>query len=64
MISPFYLCVSKSFEIAYRNADKDVQDEIMSESRYSTLRTLVLLKTKVHSFAKKVFNDDIIRAPK
>ena len=60
MISPFYLGISKSFEIAYRNADQDIQDEIMSANRLENIRALVKLKTPVFSFAKKIFGDDIV----
>jgi hypothetical protein len=60
MISPFYLVVSKSFEEAYNNLDKDIKDEIMDEDRLMTLRTLVRLKTPVYRFAKRVFDEDII----
>jgi hypothetical protein len=52
--------VSKSFEIAYRAADKDVRDEIMSEEKLYHLRALVKMKTSVYDFAKKLFGDEII----
>ena len=60
MISPYYLAVSKSFEIAYLAADKDIQDEIMTIDNLDTYRALVRIKTRIHSFAKKVFGDDIV----
>lgn len=60
MISPFYMVISKSFEIAYKNSDKDIQDEIIDMDRFNNLRSLVKIKTIVYSFAKKIFGDDII----
>ena len=60
MISPFYLVISKSFEMAYFSLDNDVKEEIMDEDRFMKIRALVKLKTPVFKFAKKIFGDDII----
>jgi hypothetical protein len=60
MLSPYYLAVSKSFEIAYFNSDKDIQDEIISLKELDRYRSIIKLKTRIYSFAKKIFGDDII----
>ena len=60
MISPYFMVISKSFIAAYKNADKDIQDEIIDIDRLKNLRGLVKMKTRVYSFAQKIFKDDII----
>lgn len=60
MISPFYMAVSKSFEDAYTSVDEDIREEIMPFEKYQRLRALVKLKTRVYSFTKKIFGEDIV----
>lgn len=60
MVSPFYLVLSKSFDKAYFNSDKDIQEEIINKERFQHLRGLMRLKTKIYKFARQVFKEDII----
>lgn len=60
MISPYYYAVSKSFLTAYRNSDKEIQDEILPLDRLKDMSTLVKSKTRIYSFVKKIFGEDII----
>lgn len=60
MISPYFMAISKSFNIAYKRTDKDIQDEIIDLDKLNNLRGLVKMKTRVYSFAKKIFKEEII----
>ena len=60
MLSPYYLAVSKTFQDAYMQTDKDIQDEIMDAETMLHIRALMKMKTRIYNFAKKVFPEDIL----
>lgn len=60
MISPYYFSVSKAFLRAYKDADPDVREEIISLDRLKDMRALTHVKTRIYNFVKKIFGDDIL----
>lgn len=60
MISPYYYSVSRSFLTAYKNSDKEIQEEIKPLDRLKDMSLLVKSNDRVYSFVKKVFGEDII----
>jgi len=60
MLSPYYLAVSRSFERAYFNMDADVQIEILDAQKYNNFRSFVKINTKIYTFIKEVFGEDIL----
>jgi len=60
MISPYYFSVSKSFIAAYKNSDKDIQNEILEIERLKDMHRLTIVNKKVYDFLKKVFDGDIV----
>lgn len=60
MISPYYFAVSKAFLRAYRDADPDIRDEVITLDRLKDMSILVKTKDRVYPFVKKLFGDDIL----
>lgn len=60
MISPYYYAVSKSFLVAYKNADKEIQDEILPLDRLKDMSILVRSNSRIYGFLKKIFSGDIM----
>ena len=60
MISPYYFAVSKAFLRAYKNADSDIRDEIITLDRLKDMSVLAKTKDRVYPFVKKLFGDDIL----
>ncbi len=60
MISPYYFAVSRSFLAAYRDSDIDIREEILEIDRLKDMAMLVKAQTRVYSFVKKIFGEDII----
>jgi hypothetical protein len=60
MISPYYFSVSKAFLRAYKNSDKDIQEEIISLDRLKDMAVLVKTNSRIYTFVCQVFGDDIL----